>query len=139
MKKLSLVYATKTNHSKKIAQAVSDVLNVRANNIKDNPVLDETDILFLIGGIYGGESLPGFIEYVKKIDKEKVKSVALITSCTSKKQSQKTIRKILEDKGIPVVDEFICSGSFLILKMNHPNDKDIQAAIQFAAGVVQGK
>lgn len=42
MKKLNLVYATKTNHSKKIAQAVSDVLNVRANNIKDKAVLDET-------------------------------------------------------------------------------------------------
>ncbi len=135
MNKLSLVYATKTNHSKKIAQAVSDVLNVRAHNIKDNPALDETDILFLIGGIYGGESLPGFIEYVKNIDKEKVKSVALITSCTSKKQGQKTIRKILEDKGIPVVDEYICAGSFLILRMNHPNEKDIRGAIDFAVRV----
>lgn len=139
MKKLNLVYATKTNHSKKIAQAVSDVLNVRANNVKDNPVLDETDILFIVGGIYGGESSPVLIEYVKALDKEKVKSVALITSCTSNKQGQNTVKKILEEKGISVLDEFICPGSFLILRMGRPNGKDIHAAVQFTAGIIERK
>lgn len=138
MKKLNLIYATKTNHSKKIAQAVSDVLNVRANNIKDKAVLDETDILFIVGGIYGGESSPELIEYVKALEKEKVKSVALMTSCTSNKQGQSTIKKILEEKGISVLDEFICPGSFLVLKMGRPNAKDIQAAVQFTAGIIKG-
>lgn len=138
MKKLNLIYATKTNHSKKIAQAVSDVLNVRANNIKDKAVLDETDILFIVGGIYGGESSPELIEYVKALEKEKVKSVALITSCTSNKQGQSTIKKILEEKGISVLDEFICPGSFLVLKMGRPNAKDIQDVAQFATGIIKG-
>ena len=131
MSRRSIVYATKTRHSKKIAEAVGKALNVQAQNVSDNPA-QEADLLFIVGGIYGGESLPELLAFVKNLEKEKIKRAALITSCASKKQGQDSVRKILQDKGIPVVDEFICYGSFLFLKMGRPNKDDIQEAVNFA-------
>ncbi len=131
MSRRSIVYATKTRHSRKLAEAVGKALNVQAQNVSDNPE-QEADILFIVGGIYGGESLPELLAFVKNLDKEKIKRAALITSCASKKQGQDSVRKILQDKGIPVVDEFICYGSFLFLKMGRPNKDDIQEAVDFA-------
>ena len=68
----------------------------------------------------------------RSLNNEKVKKVALITSCVSKVQGQKTIRTVLEDKKISIIDEHICQGSFLFFKMGHPNKHDIEEAADFA-------
>ncbi len=132
MNKLSVVYATKTGHSKKLAESIGKALNLKAENISDHPVLEEADILFITGGIYGGQSLPELLEFVKKIEAEEIKKVALITSCASKKQGQDGVRELLQEKNIKVVDEILCQGSFLLMKMGHPNKEDIQEAVDFA-------
>lgn len=132
MSKIHIVYATKTKHSKKIAHAIGERLKVKPDNVLDKPLYEDVNLLYIIGGIYGGESLPELIDFVKNLDSKKVKKVALITSCASKVQGQKTIRTILEDKNIPVIDEHLCRGSFLIYKMGHPNKHDIQEAAEFA-------
>jgi flavodoxin len=132
MSKSRIVYATKTRHSKKLAQAIGTALNIPAENVSDNLLSGEADLLFLVGGIYGGESLPELLAFVKSLDREKIKSVVLITSCASKKQGQDTVRKILQDKEISVADEFICQGSFLFFKIGHPNKADIQEVVAFA-------
>lgn len=135
MSRLRIVYATKTRHSGKLARAIGNALNIQADNISDNPVLGETDMLFIVGGIYGGESLPELLAFAKNLDSGKIKSAALITSCVSLKQGQASLRKLLEDKGIPVVEEYICQGSFLLLKMGHPNKSDIRKTVDFAVGL----
>jgi hypothetical protein len=66
------VYATKTKHSQKLAQAIGNAFNIKAENVSDNPVQRETDILFIVGGIYGGESLPELLAFMKKLDREKI-------------------------------------------------------------------
>lgn len=132
MKKLGIVYATKTRHSKKIAEAIGKALNIQAVNVLARPVLGDVDLLFIVGGIYGGGSLPKLLEYVKGLDTRKIKRVALVTSCASKKQGQDSIRKLLQEKGIEVLDEIICQGSFLFMGFGHPNQTDIQEAVDFA-------
>lgn len=73
MSKVRIVYATKTKHSKKIAMAMGKALNVPAQNIADHPSIDETDLLFVVGGIYGGKSLPELLDFVGKLDGGKIK------------------------------------------------------------------
>jgi flavodoxin len=135
MSRLRIMYATKTKHSQKIAQAMGNALNIQAENVSDNPVPGEVDLLFLVGGIYGGESLPELLTFVNNLDREKIKSVVLITSGVSKKQGQDSVRKILQDKDIPVADEFICQGSFFLFKIGHPNTNDIQEVVDFAVRI----
>lgn len=137
MNNIKIIYATKTKHSKKIAEAIGKALSIEAFNIKDNPVIEEADAIFIVGGIYGGQSLPELIEFVKNLDGEKIKNAVLMTSSASKKQGQADIRSILEEKNINVLDELICQGSFLIMKFGHPNKDDIQEAVNFAKQILE--
>jgi flavodoxin len=138
MSKVRIVYATKTKHSRKLAQAVGKALGTTPENVADNLTNVEADLLFIVGGIYGSQSLPELLSFVEDLDKEKIGQVALVTSCASGKQGQDSVRKILEEKGIPIVDEYICLGSFLIMKMGHPNQEETQKAVAFALRIAEG-
>lgn len=132
MAKTAVIYATKTNHSKKLAESIASALNIKAQNIKENPELKGLDLIFIVGGIYGGVSMPELLEYIKQIDKYSSKRAALVTSCASGKQTQTQVRSILEEKGIKVMDEFVCKGNFLFVAANHPNSNDLKEAADFA-------
>jgi len=135
--KCRIIYFTKTGHSRKIAGAVARELQLSAEDIKTNPVMKDVDLLFIVGGIYGGKSDSAMLGYIKNIDRSMVEKAALITSCVSKKQKQDMIRKLLESNQVAVVaDEFVCRGSFLFIGLGHPNKSDLNNAIAYAAKVV---
>jgi flavodoxin len=132
MGKIGIIYATKTKHSEKYAGAIGKALNVKAENISGKPSLESLDLLFIVGGIYSGKSLPELLEYVRGLDSEIIKSAALVTSNVSGKYLQDEVRGILEEKGIKVIDEIMCPGTFLLFKIGHPNAADLQTAVDFA-------
>lgn len=127
-----VLYATKTNHSKKLAEAIGAALNVKAANIADTPVLPDTDLLFVVGGIYGGKDMPELLDYVRNMNMPSLKRAALVTSCASGKQRQDGVRRILEEKGVQVMDEFVCRGGILFVAATHPDAADLKAAADFA-------
>ena len=133
---IGLTYATKTKHSKMIAESIADELKIEAKNISSHPSYDNIDLLFLAGGIYGGESLPEMIEFAKQLTPQQVRNVILITSCVSKKAYQETVRRQLTANGINVIDEFMCQGNFLLFGKGHPDKKDIENAVTFAKEAV---
>lgn len=135
MDKIAVIYATKTKHSKKLARAIGTALKVESKNITDNPSLQNIDLVFIVGGIYGGVSLPELLEYVRKIE-YLPKYAAIVTSCASGEQKQTEVRSILEEKGIKVIDEFVCRGGFMFFFINHPNAKDLEDSIYFAEKIV---
>lgn len=136
--KTGIIYYSKTGHSKKIAQAISTALQIKAEDIKANPDLNNMDLLFIIGGIYAGKSDPVMLDYIKKIENSKVKKVALITSCSTNKTKQVLVRETLEKNHVEVLsEEFICKGSFLIMSYGHPNETDIMDAVSFAKKVAK--
>ena len=138
--KISVVYKTKTGHSKKIANAIAENLQIQAEDIKTNPKLNQVDLLFIVGGIYGGQSLPELISYVNNLDSTMVKKVALITSSAGKTVKQASIRDILVENNIEVLEEeFVCQGSFLVVGFRHPNKADIDGAIAYAKEVAENR
>jgi len=133
---IQLIYASKTGHSKKIASAISEKLGIKMSSISDQPKFQEVDLLYIVGGIYGGKSLPGMIDFANTLNNKQVKKAVLITSCVSKKMGQTQIRELLSQKNIEVLDkEFICQGNFLFFGLGHPNKTDIDAAVSFAKNV----
>lgn len=134
MKKKAIVYATVTGHSRKIAGAIGKALNLEAVNVSARPIFSNVDLLFIVGGIYGGKSLPALLRFVKTFDANSVKRVVLVTS-SAREQTQDRIRVLLQEKGIDVLDEFHCPGSFLFLSSGHPNKADIQQAVDFAVKI----
>ena len=138
MQSVRVVYATKTRHSKNIAEAIGSALQVPVSNVTDRPAVQEVELLFIVGGIYGGVSLPELLDFVQNLDGDQVQRAALITSCASKKHRQVQVRRLLEDKGIHVVDELLCQGSFLLYKWGRPNRSDVQSAVNFARSLLEG-
>lgn len=133
MDNVNVVYATKTQHSRKIAEAVGQGLGVKAKNIAEYPQPEPTGLLFLVGGIYGGKGNPDLLSYADKLDSSLAKKVVLVTSSVSvQNRKQKELRELLEDKGIDIVDEITCQGAFLLIGLNHPNEADIQGIAQKA-------
>lgn len=130
----AIVYATLTGHSKNIAGAMGQALGIRAENAAARPVLGNIDLLFIVGGIYGGNSLPALLNFVKTVDAQSVKKAALVTS-SARGQKQDRIRELLQNKGVEVLDEFNCPGSFLCLSFGHPNEMDLQQAVDFAVKI----
>lgn len=135
----AIIYATRTKHSMKLAEAIGATLNVKAINITEKPTLDNIELLFVVGGIYGGESMPELLTYLKEIETPSLKKAAIVTSCASAKQKQIAVRNILEEKGIVVVDEFVCRGGLLFIYGSHPNKKDLKDAIDFAQKIINVK
>ncbi len=139
MKNRLIIYATVTKHSKKIAEALGQQFNIPVHNIADEPELMDVDLLFIVGGIYGGVSSPKLIAYVKNLQQNSIKKAVIITSCLSKRQKQDEIRHILASKGIEVIDEFICRGGFLFLFMRHPNKNDIENILSFSSNIIESE
>ena len=131
--KIALIYATKTGHSRKIAEAVAAGLGIKAMDIKSNPTISDIDLLFTVGGVYGGVSAPELLDFVGKMDSGSVKRAVIITSAVSQSARQKDLRAAFEAKGIDVMEEeFKCRGAFLFLGIGRPNATDIENAVTFA-------
>jgi flavodoxin len=139
MERIAVLYATKTKHSKKLAEAIGSALKVKAKNITENPTLHDIDLLFIVGGIYGGASMPELLAYIKEMEAPALNHAVLVTSCASGKQRQDAVRRILEEKGIKVMDEFVCKGAILFVSLTHPNSKDLKEATDFALEIVSPK
>jgi len=127
-----------TGHSKKIAKAIAGAFGVEPLNVKENHLIKNVDLLFIVGGIYSGKSLPEMLSFVETLDKTDIKQAVLITSSLLDKNGQDEVRAILESKGIKVAEkEFRCLGNFLVCKMGHPNKKEVADAVEFAKAMEQ--
>lgn len=137
--KAKVIYCTKTGHSRKIANRIGEELKIESLDVKENPEIEEVDLLFVVGGIYGGQSDKTLLEYIDSLPEGAVKEAVLMTSCTSMTSPQKQVRERLSAKGVNVTeDEFICRGNFLIFGWGHPNKEDLQNAADFARRVLEG-
>ncbi|NMA07349.1 MAG: hypothetical protein GX928_06560 [Ruminococcaceae bacterium] len=139
MSNISVVYATKTQHSKKLAEAIGKVFDVEAKNITEYPHPEAAGLLFLVGGIYAGKSNPDLLSYAEKLDASITGKVVLVTSSASAiHRNQRDLHALLVGKGIDIVDEITCPGGFLFIKFSRPNKRDIQSVTE-AAKNLSGK
>ena len=130
--KNAVIYYTKLGHSRKIAQRISNELGVEAQDIQENPEIKDVDLLYIVSGIYGGKSAPALLDYIKTLDRQQVKRALLLTSSGGKTTPAAEVRETLTDLGIPVAEEeFTCQGAIFFFGLGHPNNTDIQNAIQF--------
>lgn len=133
---IKIAYLSKTGHSKKIAQAVGDELGVEPMNIADRPTIFGADLLFIIGGVYYGDcdsEMAGFGEKMKPVNAQKV---ALITSCSSNKDTMSKLISSLKNNYIEIVGDLMIPGAFLLVNFGHPNKGDIENAVAFARKTV---
>lgn len=129
---IAVIYRSMTGHSRKIANAIAKEFNISAQDVKSKPKLEKVDLLFIVGGIYSGKSLPEMTEHIGTLTKENIKKAVLITSSVTDKNGQDEVRQILLSKGIEIAAEYRCRGNFLFIKFGHPNKIEIASAVEFA-------
>ncbi len=136
--KSAVAFYSVTGHSKKIANAVGEALQIPVYDLKKNPDIVDCDQLYLVSGIYASAADPKMLALLKQMDGKKVRKAALLTSSAAGVTRQRQTREMLQALGIQVfVEEYTCLGTFLIFRRGHPNQQEVADAVAFARKVAE--
>ena len=155
MKKfLIVVYSYHHNNTKKVADAMAEVLGCKAEHpdkVVKADILDY-DIVGFGAGIDSAKHYAPMLEFAQGLlpvhgNKAFIFSTSAILGENKVKKDHSALRNILISKGYQIVDEFACKGyntnSFLkvIGGMNkgHPTTNDLQNAADFARKLIDAR
>ncbi|MDR1557187.1 MAG: hypothetical protein LBS88_09195 [Tannerellaceae bacterium] len=135
--KIAIRYYSKTGHTMKMADVVSEVTGAKAETI-DVPITENVDMLFLGSAIYVAGIDSKVKDFIASLD-GKVKNVLCFSSAAVLGGSYPQVKKLLEKQNIPVDKrEFHCRGQFKALHKGRPNEKDLNDLREFVTKVLQG-
>ena len=132
---VAIRYYTKTGNTKKLADAISEAVNVPALTV-DNPLTEKADILFLGSSVYAA----GVDEEIKSFlrnNKDNIGTLVNFSTAALLPSTFNQVKKLAEELSITVCDdEYHCRGSFAMLHRNRPNVDDCKAAKAFAESIM---
>ena len=132
--KYAVAYYTRSGNTKKVAEAIAEVLGVTAMDISLELPKD-IDVLFLGSSLYAFTYDPNVEEFIKK-NAENVKTIVSFSTSASGKSTARFVKETAESCGIKFYKQsFKCYGKFLFTNLNRPNEKDLEAAREFAKNV----
>ncbi|MDR0831364.1 MAG: hypothetical protein LBM99_00525 [Bacillales bacterium] len=130
--KVQVIYQTLSGHSRKVAEALALPFNVLAKPFSQY-VNQETDLLFIGGGIYAGKLNKKFEIFLNSLSNKNIKKVVIFTTSASDKSAFEQIKAIFLKNNIEVADSsFTCRGRFLFMNWHNPNKEDLTKATEFA-------
>ena len=133
--KIAIRYYTKTGNTKKLAEAISQVVNVEAKTV-DEPLTEDVDILFLGSAVYAAGIDSKIKEFIKGIDVN-VGEVVNFSSAALIESTYSQVKKEVEAKGLKMSEkEFHCRGAFKFVHRGRPNEKDLKDAQEFAKSII---
>ena len=133
--KIAIRYYTKTGNTKKLAEAISQVVNVEAKTV-DEPLTEDVDILFLGSAVYAAGIDGKIKEFIKNIDVN-VGEVVNFSSAALIESTYGHVKKEVEAKGIKMSEnEFHCRGAFKFVHRGRPKEKDLKNVQEFAKGII---
>ena len=134
--KIAVRYYTKTRNTKRLAEAVAAAAGVEALPIS-TPVTDPVDVLFLGNSYYAFSIDPEVRSFIRSLDKTKVGKIVNFGSAAMLNSTWKKVKQEADKAGIPLDDrEFHCKGEFKGVHKGRPNAEDLEAAADFAKGII---
>ncbi|MCR5374873.1 MAG: hypothetical protein K6E39_05870 [Lachnospiraceae bacterium] len=116
---------TKAGNTRRIAESIAEGAGVTAISIDDEPkLIGKTDILFLGGAPYANIMAPELRKYAESIEPETVGRIVLFTTSNWSRRTVHALRKIFNEKNIPVADKFFYAHMLNI-------DGKLEAAVRF--------
>ena len=134
--KVAVRYYTKTGNTKRLAEAVAKAVGAEALPISA-PVTEKVDILFLGNSYYAFSIDPEVRAFIRLLDKSKVGRIVNFGSAAMLNSTYRKVKAEADKAGIPMDErEFHCRGEFRGIHKGRPNETDLQAAAEFARGIV---
>jgi len=136
--KTMVMYYSRGGNTKVIADAITKELGIlQSEQVPPSYPLENVSLLFLGTGEYGGKPDPKMIEFIRTLNNNRVKNVAVYGTSGSGTVNGKAVtavKALLKEKGINVIDEtFCCKGKFfLFFNRRKPDSDDILKAKEFA-------
>ena len=132
--KIAVRYYSRTGNAKKLAEAIAEAVHVEAKTT-DEPLREDVDILFLGSSVYAN-GIDGNVKMFIQGLNVKVGKVVNFSTAALVKSTYRQVGKLLAEKHIPLAqEEFYCRGSFAMLHKGRPDEKDLKAAMSFAATI----
>ena len=147
--KAAIVYASVHHgNTKKVVEEMANAISAEVIDItkNENPSLSQYDVIGFASGIYFNSFHKEMSKYIQEADFTPNQRVFLVyTCCLAVRDYSKGIKKVLSKKKIPCIGSFHCRGydTFGIfgkiggIAKNHPNDKDLKNAQEFALKIRQ--
>ena len=134
--KIAVRYYSRSGNTKKLAEAIAKAVNVEAKTT-DEPLGEDVDILFLGSSVYANGVDANIKTFIQNLN-VKVGKVVNFSTAALVKSTYKQVGKLLVEKHIPLAqEEFYCRGSFAMLHKGRPDEKDLKAAMNFAAAIAK--
>jgi flavodoxin len=132
--KTEVIYYSRSGNTKKVADTIAKELGKVSKAAIPDLSLDELDLLFLGAGAYANKVEKQVTEFIKTLDNNKVKKVALFGTYGWHKNFLDYMRNLLKSQGINVINEtFSCKGRlFFFIYRRHPDEQDLRKAQEFA-------
>lgn len=135
--KIAVRYYTKTGNTKRLAEAVAGAVGVGALPIS-NPVDEPVDILFLGNSFYAFNIDPEVRDFIRSLEKSKVGRIVNFGSAAMLNSTWKKVKAEADKVGVAMDErEFHCKGEFKGIHKGRPNQKDMQAAAEFAKKIIE--
>ena len=137
--KAKVLYHSKSGNTAKVAEAMAKATGQATEAIPPAYPLENVDILFLGAGIRMGKVDKKMEEFIRTLTPQRVKNIALFSTAGSPEGAVPAIKKLLEGKGINVLEEsFVCKGKwFIFMDRNHPSRDDLDKATSFAKKMME--
>ncbi len=133
--KIEIRYYSRGGNTKKVAEAIGNAVNVKAKPVSE-PLSEDVDILFLGSAPYAFDVDDEVKKFISGIGVSVGKAVNFSTSAVVS-STRKYVEKLFAEKNIPLAkEEFSCRGAFAMLHKGRPNEKDLNAAAEFARKIV---
>ena len=134
--KIAIRYYTRSGNTKKLADAISEALNIEAFDVSV-PLSEKTDILFLGCSYYAFDVDQAVKEFIVS-NKDNIGKIVCFGTSAMMKSMKMPVTKVAKTVGITVSDEeFHCRGRFGKIHKNRPDADDLKSASEFAKKVVQ--
>ena len=135
--KIAVRYYTKTGNTKRLAEAVAGAVGVEALPIS-NPVDEPVDILFLGNSFYAFNIDSEVRDFIRSLEKSKVGRIVNFGSAAMLNSTWKKVKAEADKVGVAMDErEFHCKGEFKGIHKGRPNQKDMQAAAEFAKKIIE--
>lgn len=141
--KTVVVYCSRSGNTKKVAQAIAEVLETAARSVGEEIKLEDCDLICVGSGVHAGRPERGMMKFLRGLPRLDGKKGAVFGTYASQRGFLDTMAAMLAEKGVDVLGKWGCRGKFLFFNRRRPDEKDLEDARQFARklkeAVTQGK